>query len=391
MMNTFVTRLLLLVVALAPIVASPPQTLGAEEPGGSPIPVLAYYYIWFDEASWDRAKVDYPALGRYASDDPEVMRQHVLWAKDAGIDGFIVSWKSTLPLDRRLEQLMEIAREEDFKLAIIYQGLDFHRAPQPIERVAADIDHFITTYARDPVFDILGGPPLVIWSGTWEYTAEEIGLVTGTRSLNSGCDWTSDLDPTCVQLLATERNVDGVQRLAGLVDGNAYYWSSVNPDTYPGYPEKLVAMRDAVKESDGLWIAPAAPGFDARMIGGSTVVERSGGEMLRRQLDAAYASSPDAIGLISWNEFSENSHVEPSELHGTTALEVLADVAGGRPPTLPELDSSETAGGRGPSRPADDVAGRMLIVGMLVGAIAIGSIVIARRQRSAPARPSGPS
>jgi hypothetical protein len=316
------------------------------------------------------------------------MRQHVVWAKEAGIDGFIVSWKSTLPLDRRLEQLIEIARDEDFKLAIMYQGLDFHRAPQPIERVAADIDHFIATYADDPVFDIFGGPPLVIWSGTWEYSSEEISRVAGTRSLRSGCDWTSDLDPACVQLLATERNVEGVQRLAGLVDGNAYYWSSVNPDTFPGYSAKLVAMRDAVKETDGLWIAPAAPGFDARMIGGTTVVERRDGETLRRQLDAAYASSPDAIGLISWNEFSENSHVEPSETHSTTALDVLADVAGGRPPSLPDLDSSEPGVAR-PSRPSDDLVGRVFILGLFVGAIGVGSAIIARRQRSAPARPPG--
>ena len=26
-------------------------------------PVLAYYYIWFDVGSWNRAKADYPLLG----------------------------------------------------------------------------------------------------------------------------------------------------------------------------------------------------------------------------------------------------------------------------------------------------------------------------------------
>lgn len=113
--------------------------------------------------------------------------------------------------------------------------------------------------------------------------------------------------------------------------------------------------------------------------------------MFRRQLDAAYAATPDAIGVISWNEFSENSHVEPSELHGTTALAVLADVAGGRPPALPELDSSEPVPSTGPRRPSDDLVGRVLVLGLLVGAIAIGSVVIARRQRSAPARPPGSS
>lgn len=364
--------------------AIPARSLAADETA-SPIPVLAYYYIWFDAESWDRAKVDYPLLGRYSSDDADVMRQHVRWAKEAGIDGFLVSWKSTLVLDRRLEQLIEIANDESFKLGIIYQGLDFERNPLPVERIAADIDHFIATYAAEPAFDIFGGP-MVIWSGTWEYTPEQIAGVTNTRGRQSGCEWRSDLEPRCVLLLATERNVDGIRRLEGMVDGNAYYWSSVNPQTYPGHPEKLSAMADAVHASDGVWIAPAAPGFDARLIGGTTVVERREGDTLRQELDAAYLSSPDAIGLISWNEFTENSHVEPSELHGSLALDILADIHGGRPPTLPELDSSQPdiapLSGR-----EDDTVGRIVALGLLVGAIGIGSAVIARRQRLSRAPP----
>ena len=27
------------------------------------VPMLAYYYIWFDPQSWDRAKTDYPLTG----------------------------------------------------------------------------------------------------------------------------------------------------------------------------------------------------------------------------------------------------------------------------------------------------------------------------------------
>ena len=48
------------------------------------VPVLAFYYIWFDTRSWNRAKTDYPLLGRYSSDNADVMRQHVEWAKEAG-------------------------------------------------------------------------------------------------------------------------------------------------------------------------------------------------------------------------------------------------------------------------------------------------------------------
>ena len=122
------------------------------------LPVLAYYYIWFDPSSWNRAKTDYPVLGRYSSDDPAVLRQHVQWAKAAGIDGFIVSWKNANRLSPRLKRLTEVARDEDFKLVIIYQGLDFERDPLSIDQIAQDLDYFTENFASDEVFNLFGKP-----------------------------------------------------------------------------------------------------------------------------------------------------------------------------------------------------------------------------------------
>jgi hypothetical protein len=99
----------------------------------------------------------------------------------------------------------------------------------------------------------------------------------------------------------------------------------VNPDTHSGYPEKLLAMSQAVHQSDGLWVAPVAPGYDSRLLGGTTVIDRKDGETLRTEMEVALQSAPDAIGLISWNEFSENSHVEPSDMYGDWYLKVLAE------------------------------------------------------------------
>ena len=144
------------------LTSSPPITNVPEDP----VPALAYYYIWFDPTSWDRAKKDFPLLGRYSSDDADVMRQHVRWAKAAGIDGFIVSWKSNDKLNHRLDQLVEIADEENFKLAIIYESLDFRRNPLPLNQVGSDLTYFVMHYSRQPAFDLFD-KPLVIWSGTW--------------------------------------------------------------------------------------------------------------------------------------------------------------------------------------------------------------------------------
>ena len=84
---------------------------------------------------------------------------------------------------------------------------------------------------------------------------------------------------------------------------------------------------------------PAAAGFDARLIGGATVIARHNGDTLRKEMDGALASSPDAIGLISWNEFSENSHVEPSRRYGSTSLRVIADIRDTPAPSIPDFNS----------------------------------------------------
>jgi hypothetical protein len=310
----------------------------------NPIPVFAYHYIWFNATSWDRAKTDYPLLGRYSSDETGVMRQQVRWAKQAGIDAFIVSWKSTNTLNRRLEKLIGVARSEDFQLAVIYQGLDFEREPLPIEQVRADMQYFADTYASDPVFATMQ-KPLLIWSGTWRYTHDEIDSVASPLRSR-------------LLVLATERNNAGYERLADVVDGNAYYWSSGDPLRTPGYAKRLEEMGELVHQSGGLWIAPFAPGFDARLIGGHTVIPRREGETLRHSLGAAIASSPDALGLISWNEFSENTHVEPSEHYGASSLHELSDALGASFVMGADFDSSEPA--------ATDIGnGRPMLLGLL--------------------------
>ncbi len=293
----------------------------------SPIPMLAFYYIWYDPQSWDRAKIDYPLLGRYSSDDRTIMQEHVRAAKAAGIDGFIVSWKSTYKLDRRLEQLMDIAAEEDFSLWIMYQGLDFERQPQPVDRIISDLQYFVDSYADHPAFTMYD-LPVVILSGTWEFDAQDIGTI-------------SDTFRGRLYLLGSERNVDGYLRIADKVDGNAYYWSSVDPTTFPGYEEKLSTMSAAVHDHRGIWLAPAAPGFDARLIGGTRVVDRRDGQTLRDELTAALHSNPDAIGIISWNEFSENTQIEPSEKYGTLALDVITHNQASQAPLVANFDSSD--------------------------------------------------
>jgi len=387
---------LVLAGVLAGVMSAAPASSGAVRSRDAPVaatdattarrasspPVLAYYYIWFDRASWNRAKTDLPKLGPYSSDDAAVMRQQVRWAKQAGIEGFLVSWKHTPTLDRRLTQLVDIAEQEHFGLGIVYQGLDFRREAQPADRVATDLDYFAATFAGRAPFAIFARP-LVVWSGTWKFSPEEIARVTAPRR-------------GTLTILASERNLDGYVRIAGSVDGDAYYWSSVNPSTFPSYVEKLTDLGREVHARNGLWIASAAPGFDARSIGGTSEVARAGDRTLVHEIDAALASSPDALGIISWNEFTENSHVEPSVRYGWTALNAVG-VRLGRGPVGPVRDhgtgtATSTAGQAratgvtGATRAGSGATGSGVAIWVITGFallfLVLGAVLARRASRS---------
>jgi hypothetical protein len=318
-----------------------PGKVAGQRAGKSSIPLFAYYYLWFNHTSWNRAKKDYPLIGTYSSSDPRIVRTQMQEAKSAGINGFIVSWKNTPLDDQRMRLLMTIADQEHFKLAMIYEGLNFNRHPLPLAEVANGFKTFADHYASDPAFFRLGGKPLTIWSGTWAYSHADIATVTAPVR-------------GTIRVLATEKNVTGYLRVADVTDGDAYYWSSVNPATNTYYGPKLDAMSHAIHRRGKYWIAPFAPGFDARMVGGHDVVPRDNGATLRTEYATALRSSPDILGLISWNEFSENSYVEPSVRYKDQSIDVLRQLRGTAvpAPTGPaqpsDLGASSSASGPGP-------------------------------------------
>ncbi len=283
---------------------------------GAAPPVLAYYYMWFNSASWTHAKTDLPSLGSYDSTNPAVIHQQVTWAREAGVDAFIVSWKGTPSLDVALSELVAECHSQGLKLVLIYEGLDVNRKPIPIATVSSDLSWFVANYGSDPAFDLFG-KPAIVWSGSWAFTTSDIAAVRAQIGA-----------PDKVLLLGSERSAAAYTARAGLFDGDAYYWSSGDPLTTPGYQKRLDQLSTAVHAGGGLWLAPASVGYDARLNGGTTVVDRRNGATLTAAWADALASGPDAMALISWNEYTENSYVEPSRNYGARYLDVLSLLTG---------------------------------------------------------------
>jgi hypothetical protein len=279
-------------------------------------PALAYYYMWFNANSWTHTKTDWPALGNYDSTDPNIIRQQVAWAKEAGISAFLVSWKSSPSLNLALSELVDEATRQGLKLVVVYEGLDVNRNPISVQTVESDLVWFENNYGSNPVFDFYG-KPAVVWSGTWRFSDADISAV---RTLVDA--------PNRMLLLGSEKSATDYQPRASLFDGDAYYWSSADPLSTPGYNTRLKQLGDAVHAGGGIWLAPAATGFDARLNGGTSVVDRRDGATLEAAYADALATQPDGVAIISWNEYTENSYVEPSVNFGFKYLQVLAQLIG---------------------------------------------------------------
>jgi hypothetical protein len=298
------------VTALLILCCAPPTAAHATNPPPATVanvPVYAYFYQWFERSSWNRAKRDFPLAGHYSSDDPHVLRDQITEARWAGIDGFLTSWKRTVPLDRRLRLLLRMATLTNFDVGVVYEALDFYRRPLPFSTVRSDLSYLADRWATS--MHSAFGRPLIIWTGTNEYTHAQIADV---HAMLAGRAY----------LLAASKSVTDYERIADVVDGEAYYWSSANPRS-SGTPTKLRDLAAAVHARHELWICPAAPGFDGRPLGHTRVIDRSDGATFARSLTIAANSSPNAIGVISWNEWSENTYIEPGQEYGRRELNVL--------------------------------------------------------------------
>ena len=82
------------------------------------------------------------------------------------------------------------------------------------------------------------------------------------------------------------------------------------------------------------------------------------------------------IGVISWNEWSENTYVEPSMKFGTSDLDVLRDLTGAPPAPGGELDSSA------PAAPVSAVQATVVGAAFLGSMVFVTVLGVRRRRRA---------
>lgn len=129
--------------------------------------------------------------------------------------------------------------------------------------------------------------------------------------------------------LAVWNRTDSGLHAANVLDGNTWYWSSEAPTS--SNANALAALGAAVVGAGKIWYPPATPGFNVQLLGtGHTCVARGTAAHPTATLETTFgmarASSSRAAGvmIISWNEYGENTYIEPSVAYGTAFQSAVA-------------------------------------------------------------------
>jgi hypothetical protein len=268
-------------------------------------PVLAYYY------------------GLQSQDTPLQVKQ----AQSAGIDGFIVWWDGVDgDRDRLLQRVLEAGRASGFRATIHFHAWD--------SNLAQELQGFYDKRLSDPNLVTYGGKPVLFFWATW---------------LQSNATWSE-----------IRAQVDPDHRALWMADGDNFSevggdaWDGISPyaiawSANPAAQLPSWAAKSRAVAPDKLYVPPVSPGCDDSAVRAATCVQaRNDGAYYRATWAGALASNPPwAIVVSTFDEWSEQTQIEPGADYGDLYLQITNEYAqafkGGAPVTPVE-----------PAAPAED-------------------------------------
>jgi len=271
----------------------------------------------------------YPLTGPYDSRDPAVLEYQVLLMKLSGIDGVIVDWYGSENfwdygiLNESTQALFQYIKKAGLLFSVCYEDQTIrnmvdnkHIALEDARKNAQkEMLYLQTNWFRDDAY--------------WRTSERPVLFVFGPQYFKSASDW---------------------EKLFSILNTNPVFLTEDNslpPVTTSSYPwPPMWASQNGVltdqvlndylesfyKKAAGwnFWVASAFPGFrdiykEAGVSNGYGVLDARDGETLKSTLQFALDSKPDAVQLVTWNDYGEGTNIEPTDEYGYKYLGILQD------------------------------------------------------------------
>lgn len=319
-------RVLVLAVALAGgVLVQAPAAAASESL------VLALYYPWYGLDVWDDPVLsDRPAIPYHGS-DPEVIRRHVAWAKNAGIDVLVTAWYGPAGnnmTEGNVRALLDVAAQAGIRVAVMIETDALEFFPSRETQVAA-IEHAVTVHAAHPAYLRQDGKPVVVfWRPRGLWVGDQRAGSDDQRSAQAWRAFRDEMDPDREALwIAEGEYMPYLDAFDGIMPYNIAWANnpSVQLATY-GRSVRDYSARNGVPK---LWVATAMPGYDDTGLEDRRdrfAVDRANGAYYRQTFAGALASNPDWINISSFNEWVEGHQIEPSVTYGELYLDLTREL-----------------------------------------------------------------
>ena len=334
--------------------------------GGGPYLVGAHYYLWFPDVfvgrRYLRAQLrpaQEPMLGEYSSSSLAVAEQHIAWAASAGIDFFTLDWWPTVPARNALIDHAVLAARNvgDVRFCIFYEladlGYDVGAGTtvfdgETVRRFLTDMEEIATRYFSHPSHLRIDGRPVIFLYVTRTATGRFEEAMTRLRREMAVLGF----DPFVigdevfwhVKRLDTGNDTEEPQRdRIALFDAiTSYNLFDPTRPSQAGYGASSTLVSDALALYERYRAASgprpviplAIPGYNdrgLRLNAAHHVIPREWApgagegtffaEWLRRfTLPLVDSRLPMAL-VTSWNEWSEDTAIEPVEPAQATAVD----------------------------------------------------------------------
>lgn len=322
----------------------------------------AVYLAWWENpckpgwfCHWSEVRADYakgttplgtPILGIYSSNDPLVIAKHIDWATGYGVDFFFFEFNGPESASRRFPPFLQHPLMSDIKFAFCYytrrlaedtgslESIDLND-PSTYSLLESDFEYIAKNYFPHPSYLRINGHPVVQLYFTFAFKGDLSKPVAKLRDrmkelgsdiylIGDQVSWGDEIDINRLKVF------DAISNANDLVPPTSHpEWGADGRDRQE-YSRWQSAARRA-----GIELIPFAyPGYDDshltdRPIGYGYV--RRDAEFLSYTVKSAmqFADENRILGLVTFNDWGENTFVEPSVEDGFKYLQTLRDTLAG--------------------------------------------------------------
>ncbi len=321
--------------------------------------VGASYFTWLRGSSvWYKLSPNtMPLLGLYSASDSLVASKHIDWATGFGINHFYCAYTpgeqdGGIPAaDKRIDTLVNNSLIGDIKFAILYEtgerlavgrtaGLSQVNLndPSTFSIMQSDFEHIAKNYFAHPSYLTVDGRPVVYVYATGAIKSDIVAPFAKLRQYLKGLGF----DPYFIgdELEIRWGEIIESKRLKAFDAVTGYTLPPTGPDTdrSPSAVRAEYRRWQSAAHTVGVELIPSvSPGFDDRylvQIGERTksfgYVPRST-EYFKTNLQIAkeFVDKNKLLKISTWNEWEENTNIEPTVQDGFKYLQTLRDTLAG--------------------------------------------------------------